>query len=130
MPPGEQALAQRRRLVLFIGMAKTGRVYDGVEGPQQEEDEEDGERRGDGGAYGEEDGFLLDLLLLAAVLRGGITRVRAVAPSGSLLRRFLNLSSMLSSRGSMVDSLELMVGDGYGCSECVVRRLEGVTPRR
>jgi hypothetical protein len=125
VPPGEEALAQRRRLVLLIGVAETGRVYDGVEGPQQEEDEEDGERRGDGGAYGEEDRLLLDLLPLAAVLGEGATRVRAVAPSGSLLRRLLNLSSMLSSRGSMAESLELMVGNGFGMQRTCGEVAEG-----
>jgi hypothetical protein len=54
--------------VLVIGVAETGRVYDGVEGPQQEEDDEDGERGANGRAYREEDRLLLDLLRLAAVL--------------------------------------------------------------
>jgi hypothetical protein len=66
--PGEQALAHLGRLVLVIGVAETGRIYDGVEGPQQEEDDEDGERGANGRAYREEDRLLLDLLRLAAVL--------------------------------------------------------------
>jgi hypothetical protein len=98
--------------VLLIGMAETGRVYDGVEGPQQDEEDEDGECGADGDAYSEEDRLLLDLLRLAAALDVAQKRVRAVAPSGLSLRRSLNLSSMLSARGSIAESWELMVGNG------------------
>jgi hypothetical protein len=45
--------------------------------------------------------------------------VRAVAPSGLSLRSFLNLSSMLSSRGSIVDSRALMAENGYGMGAIV-----------
>jgi len=48
--------------VLLVGMAETGRVYDGVEGAQQEEDEEDGGTDTECCAYGDEDGLLLYLL--------------------------------------------------------------------
>jgi hypothetical protein len=47
-------------------MAKAGRVDDGVEGPQKEEDDEYGGTGGEGCGYGDEDGVLLDLLGLAA----------------------------------------------------------------
>jgi hypothetical protein len=47
-------------------MAKAGCVDDGVEGAQEEEDEEYGTANGNGCAYGDKDRVLLDLLLLAA----------------------------------------------------------------
>jgi hypothetical protein len=52
--------------VLLVGMAKAGCVDDGVEGAQEEEDEEYGTANGNGCAYGDKDRVLLDLLLLAA----------------------------------------------------------------
>jgi hypothetical protein len=48
--------------VLLVGMAETGRVDDGVEGAQQEEDEEDGGTDSESCAYGDEDRCLLYLL--------------------------------------------------------------------
>jgi hypothetical protein len=42
-------------------MAETGRVYDGVERAEEEEDDEDGGRGAECGTYGDDDSFLSNL---------------------------------------------------------------------
>jgi hypothetical protein len=46
-------------------MAETGRVYDGVEGAEEEEDDEYGGSGAECGAYGDYDSVLSNLCLLA-----------------------------------------------------------------
>ena len=47
--------------MLLVGMAESGSVHDGVEGPQEAEGEENGRGDGQRGQDGDDDTVLLDL---------------------------------------------------------------------
>jgi len=53
--------------VFLVGMAESGRVYDGVEGTHNDENQEDSTSNGERGSYSDQDRILRDLFLLAGI---------------------------------------------------------------